>query len=107
LIFIDVFENLLLAEISVARSGNDRAASDGTRRNSWSKGRWCLFARQLRLVRSLRRTVVGREETGHAHNREEASPGPTKAKLHESDSCSEWLIPRIEWFIWLAIRICM
>jgi hypothetical protein len=45
LIFVDVFENLLLAEISVARSGNDRAASDGTRRDSGGKGRWCLFAR--------------------------------------------------------------
>src|SRR5580704_10861925 len=52
LILLDPLENLLLAEIGVARRGHDMATFDSAwRHGGRSKGRRGLFERQLRLVR--------------------------------------------------------
>jgi hypothetical protein len=58
LILLDALENLLLTEIGIARRGGDIASFRTAWSDSGRKGRRSLLARQLRLVRSLRRALI-------------------------------------------------
>ena len=85
MILLHPFEDLLLAEIGIARRGDRMAAFDTGGRHGRRKWRRRLIARQLRLVRALRGTFIRDDETERAQDRDEPGSIRTKARLHAHD----------------------
>ena len=83
------------------------AAFGSARRRSRSKRRRSLFARQLRLVRSLRRTFVCQVETEGAQNRDEPASTRVKARPHARDLFLKPPVSYLSASIGLAICVCM
>src|SRR5262249_15047110 len=78
------FEDLLLAEIGVARCCGD-VTTFGPTWYSGRKGRWSLLARQLRLVRSLCRALICQRQKEHAQRRDHPGQMMVEARSHKHD----------------------